>query len=60
MGVEMKAMASEQVERANERDRKHVSLAADVASSAVLLGIVILVTVALALPVALVIGVALP
>ena len=59
MKAEMRALASQQVERADERDRaRHTSLAADVASSAILLGIVVAITAVLALPVAIVIGVA--
>lgn len=53
----MKAMASRQVERANERERsRHLTLAADVASSALLLGLVVLATAIVVLPVALAVG----
>lgn len=56
-GVEMKFVATEQVERADERDRvRLMSLAADVASSAVLLGLVVGFTALLVLPVAIVVG----
>lgn len=49
--------AADQVERADERDKRRISLAADVASSAVLLGLVAAVTVVVILPLALVLGV---
>lgn len=53
----MKFVATEQVERAEERDRlRLMSLAADVASSAVLLGLVVGFTALLVLPVAIVVG----
>lgn len=53
----MKFVATEQVERADERDRvRLMSLAADVASSAVLLGLVVGFTALLVLPVAIVVG----
>lgn len=49
--------AAEQVARAVQRDRSgRVSLGADIASSAVLLGIVVGFTVLLVLPVALILG----
>ncbi|HEX6445834.1 MAG TPA: hypothetical protein VF053_12155 [Streptosporangiales bacterium] len=49
--------ATEQVARAVRRDRsRRVSLGADIASSAVLLGIVVGFTVILVLPIALILG----
>jgi ABC-type transporter Mla subunit MlaD len=49
--------ATEQVARAVRRDRsRRVSLGADIASSAVLLGIVVGFTVLLVLPIALILG----
>lgn len=57
-GVEMKAMASDQVERANEQERaRPLTLAADVARSAVLLGLFVLATVIVALPSTVVVGI---